>query len=298
MANSRTGLPGSGFGTFWAGGRLSAMEQACLASIVQHGLKLTLFSYDLILNLPTGVAQESAEPIVARKMLPRIIFNGKPDLAHFSDLFRYEMISKRDLVWIDTDMLMIGGPSQMPHPDILVKEANGELNGAILYLSEKPVLQEVVREVEKKYDRELQWGETGPGLIKLVVDGREPPLATYDHHPFYPIAYPDIWKILLPEQFDECAAACKGATTLHLFNNIITTMGYWKELAPPEGSFLNHALAENGLLKFYKETYPTKVMTAVVENFRFRQNGKALGVKTLVRELVPSIRRTIQHYRK
>lgn len=121
-AGGRTGFPGSGFGAFWASGRLTAMEQACLSSIVRRDLRLTLFSYDSIPNVPEGVRQESAEQIVPREMLSRVIYNGKLDLAHFSNLFRYEMISQRDLVWTDTDMLMIGEPESMPHRDILVKE--------------------------------------------------------------------------------------------------------------------------------------------------------------------------------
>lgn len=120
----------------------------------------------------------------------------------------------------------------------------------------------------------------------------------YEHQTFYPLGHSDIWMVLIPEYFEECALKCESSATIHLYNNIINTIGCWKDIAPPEGSFLHHLLKVNELPDFYKDNYPTRVMAAVVENFRLRQNGKALGVKTLLRELVPSVGRTIRHYRK
>ncbi|MBC7143113.1 MAG: hypothetical protein H5U18_13315, partial [Rhodobacteraceae bacterium] len=42
-------------GTLWTGGRLSWLEQLCFKSFVDHGQKITLFSYEDVPNLPGGV---------------------------------------------------------------------------------------------------------------------------------------------------------------------------------------------------------------------------------------------------
>jgi len=86
--------------------------------------------------------------------------------------------------------------------------------------------------------------------------------------------------------------------TIHLFNNILSTLGYWKELAPPEGSYLHEKLQESDLLGFFRDVYPAKIMQNMILNLRYSQNGKSLGVKSVLRELIPSVARTYRHYRK
>jgi hypothetical protein len=295
----RAQYPGKGFGTLWAFGRLSALEQACLASFVKQGYELTLFSYAPIEGVPPGVQTADAESVVPLETINRFVFAGRPDLAHGSDLFRYRMIRDRGLVWVDTDLLMLAaGTEPLPHPDVICREEQGGINGAILFVAEPTLADSMIAYAEERMDRELRWGETGPAAIMQAVRRAASPPETYPHTVFYPVEHYDIWKVLLPAHRDESAAKCAEARTLHLFNNIMTTMGYWKELAPPEGSFLHGELDRLGLLSSFRDVYPERVMTQLVENFRFRQNGKALGTRAVLRELIPSVRRTWRHYHK
>ncbi|MEZ2128940.1 MULTISPECIES: hypothetical protein [unclassified Sinorhizobium] len=291
-------LKSKGVGAFWAKGRLSALDQACLSSFIAQGYPTTLFSYQPIPNTPAGVTAADAATIVPEHMVARVRYNGKPDLSHFSDLFRYEMIKAADLVWIDVDLLMTRENDVPSHPDILVKEEQGGLNGAILYVSDKRILAKLSEMMKTKLDKELRWGETGPSMIFEAIKANRAALKLYEHKYFYPIEHYDIWKVLLPNHFDECQEKCRHASTIHLFNNILTTMGFWKELAPPVGSYLHHVLKELDALRFFKDVYPEKIMSACVENFRFRQNGKALGIKAVLKEIVPSIGRSYRHYYK
>jgi len=291
-------FPGQGFGAFWASGNLSALEQACLASIANRGYNLTLFSYEAIPNIPKGVRAEDASLIVPEANLKRVIYNGRPDLAHFSDLFRYEMIAQRDLVWVDTDILMLADPIALPHENILVREEQGGLNGAIIYFKSAALRSVVSASLESKLDRELTWGETGPKLVAKAARSSGLNPDTYGNEIFYPIEYYDIPKIFQPEYAEECASKCKNAVTLHLFNNILTQLGYWKDIAPPVGSFLHSELSRLDLIGYFRDTYPQKIMDRLVGNFRSRQNGDDLGVKTIIKQMVPSIRRTFRHYVK
>lgn len=231
-------------------------------------------------------------------MIERVIFEGKPNLSHFSDYFRYEMISKESLVWFDMDLIVLREMATLPKNNLVVKEIQGGINGALLYIDNTTTLKEITSRLTGKLDKNLRWGETGPRLLGEVFGQSGTADIVYGPEQFYPIEHYDIWKILLPEYADECSSLCVDAYTLHLFNNIIVSMAYWKDIAPPQGSFLYDRLSELEALHLFKHTYPESVMRQLIDNFRLRQNGKALGIRTLIRELLPSIRRSYRHYRK
>lgn len=291
-------MKSKGAGAFWAKGTLSALDQACLASFVSQGYSVTLFSYEPITNVPVGVNAADAATILPEATIDRVRYNGKPDITHFSDLFRYEMIKSRDLVWIDLDLLMTGVGFAPYHENIIVTEEQGGINGAILYVCDKDLIDGITKLSQGKFDMELRWGETGPKLIVDAIKSTGANVELYESKYFYPFEHYDIWKVLLPSHFDQCREKCKDAVTLHLFNNILTTIGYWKDIAPPAGSYLHWVLQEVDALRFFKEVYPEKIMAACVDNFRFRQNGKALGIRAVLREIVPSMGRTYRHYYK
>lgn len=86
------------FGTFWYGGRLSALEKACAYSLIRQGCELTLYSYRRVDNIPDGVVLADASEILPEEMTKYFIFNNIPDLGHFSDFLDipcFEKIKKR-----------------------------------------------------------------------------------------------------------------------------------------------------------------------------------------------------------
>ena len=48
-------MPLAEIGTLWVGKELSWLEQLCLASFVDHGHRVKLFTYDKVQNVPDGV---------------------------------------------------------------------------------------------------------------------------------------------------------------------------------------------------------------------------------------------------
>lgn len=199
---------------------------------------------------------------------------------------------------MDLDVIMIGDGDFSAEKNIIVQEEQGGINGAVLYISDQGILKDLLEGATRLFDRELRWGETGPVLLQKAIGTSPPKVPLTSHKYFYPIEHYDVWKLLLPEYFDFCMEKCSEATSLHLFNNILTTIGYWKSIAPPKGSYLHHALEKNELIHLFTNTYPDGIMRNIVDNFRYRQNGKALGVRAIVREFIPSISRTWHHYRK
>lgn len=255
---------------------------------------MTLFSFGPLADLPDGVRNAGAQSIVSPELSSRFYYDGAPHMGHFSDIFRYRMM-KTGLAWVDMDVLMMSDDKIFDKPAIVPLEDDRTINGAILYIENVPILRHLIDETMKSMDRTLRWGETGPLLLTRILFEQMNPSGFTDMAVFYPIPHYDIYKVLLPEFRDECAEACRDAITIHLFNNAIVRMGYWKDMAPPIGSFLHEKLGEGDLLRYFDETYPVQVMRNMLDNFRLRMSGQALGIKSIVREFVPSLMRTYRH---
>lgn len=283
------------FGTFWAGQRLSAFEAACLRSFTVRGHPLTLFSFDRVGDVPEGVSLANAREIVDISTLPRFLIDGQPSLSHFSDYFRYVMFDKTDLVWIDTDVMMLADFDHDPRRNLLALEDARSICGAVMRIGTgDPSLPTLIARTEALMDTRMRWGDTGPRLLTQVCGDRLG--AVQRKELFFPIHYDEFWKVFLPEHFDECQALCRQACTLHLWNNIVDQLGFWKDLLPPEGSFLHHLFVQNGSPGSFRATFPVANMRRLVDNWRASRSGSRLGVGSVVRQMVPSVRRTVRHY--
>ena len=285
------------FATFWAGKHLSAFEAACLSSFATRGYQTIVYSYDVIENIPARVTLLDASEIAPMTALDRFLCDGQPNLSHFSDYFRYLLFMKTEHTWIDADMLMLRAIDRPLGRTVLARERADSICGAILRLDNTDTrLSRLISETEAVMDRNLLWGETGPRLLTKVF-GRDAVFRNaYAPELFFPISHDDFWKVFLPEYSDECDVLCKNAFTVHLWNNIVDRLGVWKALAPPSGSFLARHFEADGSLCFFRDAYPEKVMSQMVENWRLRKNGADLGIANLSRQLVPSVFRTARHY--
>ena len=286
------------FGTFWYGNKFSAFEYCCLQSVIDHGHEITVFNTDAdsLGPVPPGVQLRSASEVVDPKSLGMFLIDGKPNMSHFSDYFRYKMFGATGLAWIDADMFMLADAAIPDGQNIFALEDEGSICGAILRITANdPSLKELIRQTEARMGRDLRWGETGPKLLTRVL-GQDKVFALA-HRPseFFPIHYLDFWKMFLPEYTDECVAKCKNAKTVHLWNNIVDRLGFWKNMLPPEGSFLHGLFAKYASQAGFVTTYPTSATRKLVDNWLFRQNGGDLRAEALIKQMLPSLRRTLKH---
>ena len=283
------------FASFWRG-TLSPFEQACLRSFVNDGNHVTLFSYEPLAGVPDGVATADARDIAPEASASRFLYKGKPDLSHFSDYFRYNLSMKSDSIWIDTDLLLVAPfPADMP-ATLVAKESETLICPAILRLERSdPRLPQLVAATEGKMDRNLVWAETGPKLMTTVFDGDAIMRQALPPHMFFPIPHEEFWRAFVPAERDWCERTTAGAVGVHLWNNIVTALGYWKALAPPAGSYLHHRFEQDGSLDLFAGCYPANVMERMVENYRFRLNGEGVGFGSIVRQALPSIKRSWRH---
>ncbi|MCY7396077.1 MAG: hypothetical protein LH468_08000 [Nocardioides sp.] len=281
------------FGSFWHGPPLSAYEQACISSFVKRGYEFVVYAYDVSMSTPPGVELRDAREVTPLADVDLFIYDGRPNLSHFSDYFRYRMFDATDHVWVDTDILLIDTFPEPVPATLLTKETEDSLCGAVMRLdpSELP-LDQLISRTRDMAGRSLHWGETGPQLLTTVFadsDLRERAAAP---DLYYPVLYDVFWKVFLPEEYDACDELCANAATLHLWNNIVVQLGIWKDLAPPRGSYLHHLLELDNSLHLFRETYPEDVMRRMVENWRLRFSGADVGGGNLLRQLGPSALRT------
>jgi Alpha 1,4-glycosyltransferase conserved region/Glycosyltransferase sugar-binding region containing DXD motif len=254
--------------TFWHGPDLSSLEIACLMSFVRCGYKVTVFGYDAINRLPSEVTFVDAREILESSWLDKFQYRGRPSFQAFSNLFRYTMIKKIGSVWIDSDFVCLNKFYPSKSGDLFALESSDVINNAVLTMNRtRPELDEIISRAKAVAgSRDLVWGSTGPTLLTEVL-GKE---AVRDAPPpsvFYPIGYEEWWKPFLPAERGFCERQCAQSSTIHLWNNKIEKSGYWKDLAPPVGSFLSEVFRNAGLLDVFKETCPLSVMTQIAENY-------------------------------
>jgi hypothetical protein len=260
--------------TFWHGPPLSALDVACLMTFVRFGFAVTVYSYDPLPGLPAALRRGDAQQVVDRRFLSGFRFMGKPSFSHFSDLFRYRLFQQTGMTWIDADLLALRDFSIPATGNLVAKETPTGINGAIMRIDPAdPRLAELIRLTEEiAVSTHFKWGASGPGLITSVFGpGVVADASGIDR--FYPIGYEEWWRPFLPEFHDWCVERCTATDALHLWNNIVEKAGYWKDLAPPSGSFIHETLKRYDLLHGFAATCPVNVMEQLRTNYINSRTG-------------------------
>jgi hypothetical protein len=125
--------------TFWHG-PLDPLRQLCLRSQVAAGHKVTVYSFDPIAGLPTGVGNAEAEAILPHAFSERLR-PPEPDgswrdwtLLQFSDFFRVRLMRERAGLWLDADVLLLKPVEIDPAKPYFAWERPRQLGNSVLYL--------------------------------------------------------------------------------------------------------------------------------------------------------------------
>lgn len=234
------------FGAFWAGGQLSYIENLCLKSLADVGYKVSLFTYDRGLQTPKGVEKRAADDILPQSAL---FENGRRPgtFSGFSALFRYRMIAKTDLVWVDADCL--AGPRPMEDRDFIVGWENRRyVNNAVLRIPrDSELLEYIEAKAWNSNPQNAEWGELGPKLVSsslrdFGLTGEVTPRAS-----FYAIPSTKAWWFFDPRKTEKVAARTSSSQLIHLWNEAFRSTQV-KSFAPPKGSFIDLAMEKHGVL--------------------------------------------------
>jgi hypothetical protein len=258
----------SGFATFWQG-PLNALIRACLASFPARGAALTLFSYDDRLDPPEGVGLRDAREICPDPgLMQRYIVAGRPSLATFSDRFRYEMMARENLCWVDADMLALR-PGGLDEALIWGRQAEAKgkalINNAVLRLPrDSAVLADMLAQARAAEGREIGWGAIGPYLLTEIAEARGAYASAATPERFYPIAPDEFWRLFDPASRDAAVAATARSEMAHLWSELLRRTGYDFNAAPPDGSYLSDQFAEIGALGGFARVCPPAEIEALI----------------------------------
>ncbi|WAC24061.1 hypothetical protein [Blastomonas sp. SL216] len=247
----------------WIGDALSAVERACIRSVLRQGHRLVLYTYDDLKGVPEGVELADAASVLPRET---IIRHKSGSVSLFSDRFRFEIMRQSLGVWLDSDAYLIKPLHIEQDKHFFAFCEPGYVGQGVLYMPpDSPVIEPLLRLFEQPYipdwlrkrDRiraywrkfrqghinlgDMPWGVGGPmGLTALVqrhglMDQVMPP----DVH------YPWDWQVA-DWIFDPARSLEEHITpatqALHLYNTMIASRK--NEPAQP-GSFM-HRLQQEG----------------------------------------------------
>lgn len=248
------------FATFWVG-EMDPISYSCLASFPHLGMRLRLYSYDPDVEVPDGVSLRDAREIVnAPELMSRFLVDEKPSPSKFSNYFRYVMIQKTGLCWVDCDILALRKVDFSTEPSLFARqtETGGrkQFNGAVLRFSpDHPMLADLIDRARAGMDVSTGWGVLGPALITEMARKHELVHAARPRDDFYPIRGREFWKPLLADYRAETESAVAGATFLHLWHEMYRKSGYQKDVAPAAGSYLHDMFGAMGTLGRFSRTY-------------------------------------------
>ena len=178
--------------SLWIGDRLSEMEQMAVVSFLKQGHPFELYTYNELANVPLGTSIKDANSILPQS---DIFYNHGGGLSSFSDLFRYELLSKYSTWWVDMDVICL-------KPFVFCKEnvfgIQGKykdqswVNGAVLKLEKHHASAMFNLGKQKCKDMGIQnlcWADTGPFLLTKYVKQNKLESFAEEKKTFYPIEY-------------------------------------------------------------------------------------------------------------
>lgn len=134
----------------WIGGSLSYMEQLCLQSFLDHGHKVTLYTYEGVKRVQAGIDLADANDISPFRQELRHLRTGSPAL--MSDVFRYDLLKKRPgVIWADTDAYCLK-PFETDTGFFVGWESEHHVNGGVIGLpADCATLDGLLKLVEDPY---------------------------------------------------------------------------------------------------------------------------------------------------
>lgn len=233
---------------FWYGD-ITTLQIAAIRSFVKHGFVCNLWSYDNV-SL-SGVTTKDANEILDKKYLTEYkqLKNhiDYESLAIFSDVFRYELLSKHSGWWFDTDCFCLVSVDQFKKirqnrefvcglHDLDKHTQTG--NGAVLYLNQKTAddLKNQCYQILDKHENQIPyWGALGPDLINNYFDKEL--FLSKDH--FYNIYWNEPDLIVKSKKLKEGLRRVKRSMILHVWNSGIALKNYER------GSLLDFLIKQN-----------------------------------------------------
>lgn len=138
--------------TLWHSGPLRNMETLCLASWLDAGFEVDLYSFGPVSGVPDGVTLRPAQDVLSDSLLPKVTpvlrldRRASQPLQSFSDIFRV-MLQKRGAgLWLDCDVLIFRPFKIDPTKPFFAWEDHHRIGASVFYLpQESPMVADYLR---------------------------------------------------------------------------------------------------------------------------------------------------------
>jgi hypothetical protein len=159
--------------TTWFSEVIPPLHALCLASWMYHGYEAVVYSYrDKIEGLPSGTTLRDGQEILSQEHMDAFM-QGRKGFAHFSDIFRMELLNRGLGVWCDADYLMLQ-PLPICDEIMIGRERNNWPCNAVMWM---PPNHPIARGLLENYYRGglAEWTYIKPRWHALIAKmrGRE-----------------------------------------------------------------------------------------------------------------------------
>lgn len=232
------------FVTFWNGRPLGFLEKFSLSSFVAQGYLVHLYCFDPV-DVPYGVELMDASEIMDRSDLfpnPR----EKSSFAGFSNLFRYAILEKKPVIWVDADVVCWNWSLSSKDYIFGWQDEGSVINGAVLAAPQKSaLLRNLISKGASVDTARLRWGQLGPFLLTNEVQELE-----LDHHvlpraSLYQLSGRQIWRVMAPSETSKLKEELEKSSAIHLWHSVLSNAApELRNHLPPKGSLLDEVGSE------------------------------------------------------
>jgi hypothetical protein len=239
-------------GSLWVGGPLGYVQKVCLSSFIYYGHTVNLYVYDMDMEVPKGVNKLDASKIINEDK----IFKHHGQYAAFADYFRYKMIQKTGIMWVDADTICLSNKFFEDQDFVFIQESEDLFANGILKL---PKDHEITTKINLYSERiilkiiqlkdKAGWTALGPALLTKLV--KQFQLEKYAQ-PAIKVNVLDHWSkgrdFWNPEKTDTILKICENAYSATVFTGILRKEKFNTEQVPPKGSAIEFFSRKFGLL--------------------------------------------------
>jgi hypothetical protein len=225
--------------SLWIGQYLSEMELMCVNSFNKNDHCFHLYVYEEIKNIPKFVIVKDANEIIPADKIFK--YKDLDSFAGFSNEFRYKLLIDKGNYWVDMDTICLK-PFNF-QSDYLFCSAYTDINlvfkkfqacsGIIKAPINDRVMNYCYSVATSKNRLKLEFGETGPDLIRLAIKKFELQMFIVTPEIFCPINWWE-WKKLTQPNIS--LKKFKNSYAIHLWNEMWRRDNYDKSGVYPDSS--------------------------------------------------------------
>jgi hypothetical protein len=235
------------FQSFWSGGALTPYEKFCLKSFIDCGHAFDLYTFDVGIDVPSGVRICDASELLGREEL--FVYEdgfGKGSPSAFSNLFRYKLLTEKGGWWVDTDVVCLCRDIPAFDEFFAHQEAHSIAAGILFFAPRHPLMARCLEEA-KRLGRSVRWGETGPFLLTRVVKEFGCEHRARASSICYPVHYSLALDVMRPSKTGDLRERTASALFVHLWNAMFEHGGVQKTNLPPKGSILRQWIEQHAV---------------------------------------------------